>query len=184
MGGETPWPLTTPARHEPQKENAVSTDAPVTFLTQDAYDRLAAELETLATDGREEIAKRIEVAREEGDLKENGGYHAAKDEQGRQEARIRELQRLLKNAVVGQPDGDVGAISAGSLVTARVAGREMTFIVGNHEISAGTDTKVFSEDSPIGQAIMGLSEGQQTSYTAPNGKDIAGEIISVARYQG
>ncbi|HHW50265.1 MAG TPA: transcription elongation factor GreA [Pseudoclavibacter sp.] len=154
------------------------------WLTQEAYDRLTAELEYLTGPWRIEIAKKIDEARSEGDLRENGGYHAAKDEQGRQEARIRELQRLLKNAVVGQPDGDVGAISAGSLVTARVAGREMTFIVGNHEISAGTDTKVFSEDSPIGQAIMGLSEGQQTSYTAPNGKDIAVEIISVARYQG
>ena len=80
----------------------MSNDAPVTFLTQDAYDRLAAELEYLTTTGRTEIAKRIEAAREEGDLKENGGYHAAKDEQGKQEARIRTLQELLKNAHVGQ----------------------------------------------------------------------------------
>ena len=71
------------------KETLVTSDAPVTFLTQEAYDRLAAELEQLSTTGREEIAKRIEAAREEGDLKENGGYHAAKDEQGKQEARIR-----------------------------------------------------------------------------------------------
>ena len=79
----------------------MSSDAPVTFLTQEAFDRLNAELEHLSTVGREEIAKRIEAAREEGDLKENGGYHAAKDEQGKQEARIRTLQALLKNATVG-----------------------------------------------------------------------------------
>src|SRR5690606_13401194 len=76
----------------------VSSDSNAPFLTQDAYDRLAAELEHLSTTGREEIAKRIESAREEGDLKENGGYHAAKDEQGKQEARIRTLQQLLKDA--------------------------------------------------------------------------------------
>ncbi len=80
----------------------MSNDAQVTFLTQDAYDRLHNELEHLSTTGREEIAKRIEAAREEGDLKENGGYHAAKDEQGKQEARIRTLQQLLKDAKVGE----------------------------------------------------------------------------------
>ena len=70
-------------------------NSPETFLTQDAFDRLNAELEHLSGRGREDIAKRIESAREEGDLKENGGYHAAKDEQGKQEARIRTLQYLL-----------------------------------------------------------------------------------------
>lgn len=67
-----------------------------TWLTQEAHDRLAAELEELTTTGRKEIAARIEAAREEGDLKENGGYHAAKDEQGKMEARIRDLEHLLK----------------------------------------------------------------------------------------
>ena len=83
-------------------------NSPETFLTQDAFDRLAAELEHLSGPGREDIAKRIESAREEGDLKENGGYHAAKDEQGKQEARIRTLQHLLKNAVVREALEETG----------------------------------------------------------------------------
>ena len=103
---------TTPRR---PKESDVSSDAPVTFLTQDAYDRLAAELEHLSTTGREEIAKRIESAREEGDLKENGGYHAAKDEQGKQEARIRTLQHLLKNATVSEAPESTGVVEPGTV---------------------------------------------------------------------
>lgn len=154
------------------------------WLTREAYERLNAELEYLTGPWRLEIAKRIEAARSEGDLKENGGYHAAKDEQGKQEGRIRELQQLLRNAVVGESEGDAGTIAAGSLVTATVAGREMEFIVGNHEIAAGTDIKVFSVDSPIGEAIIGLVAGQKTSYLAPNGKEIAVEVFSVSRFQG
>ena len=73
------------------------------YLTQDAFDRLKAELDQLSGEGRTEIAKRIEAAREEGDLKENGGYHAAKEEQGKMEARIRQLTQLLREAKVGQP---------------------------------------------------------------------------------
>ncbi|MBA4345423.1 MAG: transcription elongation factor GreA, partial [Microbacterium sp.] len=75
------------------------TTGPATqWLTQEAHDRLSAELEALSTTGRTEIAKRIEAARDEGDLKENGGYHAAKDEQGKMEARIRTLTELLRTA--------------------------------------------------------------------------------------
>jgi transcription elongation factor GreA len=84
-------------------------DATVTWLTQEAHDRLAAELAELSTHGREEIAKRIESAREEGDLKENGGYHAAKDEQGKQEARIRQLTELLRTAQVGEAPQSSGS---------------------------------------------------------------------------
>ena len=90
------------AARRPERRRTRGRRAPVTFLTQEAYDRLAAELEHLSTTGREEIAQRIESAREEGDLKENGGYHAAKDEQGKQEARIRTLQHLLKTATVSE----------------------------------------------------------------------------------
>ena len=79
----------------------------VTWLTQEAYDRLKAELDHLSGEGRTEIAKKIEAARLEGDLRENGGYHAAKEEQGKQEARIRQLRQLLDNAKVGERT-DVG----------------------------------------------------------------------------
>lgn len=162
----------------------MSNDAPVTFLTQDAYDRLVAEYEHLSTTGREEIAKRIEIAREEGDLKENGGYHAAKDEQGKQEARIRTLKQLLKDATVGEAPESTGTVESGTVVTAIVAGGEEVFLLGSREIAAGSELDVYSEVSPLGGAIMGLKEGQKTSYTAPNGKDISVEIVKVETYAG
>ena len=83
------------------------------FLTQDAYDRLSAELEHLKGEGRSDIAKRIEAAREEGDLKENGGYHAAKEEQGKMEARIRQLTQILNTSVVGEAPADDGVVEPG-----------------------------------------------------------------------
>ncbi|HYP72459.1 MAG TPA: transcription elongation factor GreA [Microbacterium sp.] len=155
-----------------------------TFLTQDAYDRLVAELEHLSTVGRVEIAARIEAAREEGDLKENGGYHAAKDEQGKQEARIRTLQSLLKDAVVGEaPEAD-GIVRGGTVVTALVAGGEEVFLLGSREIAAGSELDVYSEASPLGAAILGLAEGAKTSYTAPTGREISVEIVKVETYTG
>lgn len=162
----------------------MSEEAPVTFLTQDAYDRLVAELEHLSTTGREEIAKRIEAAREEGDLKENGGYHAAKDEQGKQEARIRTLQALLKNATVGEVPTSTGVVEPGTVITATIAGGEEVFLLGNREIAANSSLDVYSEASPLGAAILGLKEGDSTSYTAPNGREIAVEIVKVETYTG
>ncbi|GAB2524489.1 transcription elongation factor GreA [Microbacterium petrolearium] len=155
-----------------------------TFLTQEAYDRLAAELEHLSTVGREEIAKRIEAAREEGDLRENGGYHAAKDEQGKQEARIRTLQALLKDAVVGEAPQSDGTVQSGTVVTALILGDEERFLLGSREIAGGTDLDVYSEKSPLGAAILGLKEGDKTSYEAPNGKQIPVEIVKVDTFLG
>ncbi len=162
----------------------MSSDAPVTFLTQDAYDRLTAELEHLSTTGREEIAKRIESAREEGDLKENGGYHAAKDEQGKQEARIRTLKGLLKDAKVGVAPESTGVVEPGVVVTALVAGGEEVFLLGSREIAANSELDVYSEASPLGSSIIGLREGENTSYTAPNGRSITVEIVKVETYAG
>ncbi|MCI1020292.1 transcription elongation factor GreA [Microbacterium sp. C5A9] len=163
----------------------MSTDAQVPFLTQEAYDRLVAELEHLSTTGRDEIAKRIEAAREEGDLKENGGYHAAKDEQGKQEARIRTLEGLLKTAKVGEAPASRGIVEPGTVVTALVAGGEEVFLLGSREIAAGgSDLDVYSEASPLGQAILGLKVGEKSSYEAPNGRSISVEIVNVETYTG
>jgi transcription elongation factor GreA len=166
------------------KEHAVSTDAQVPFLTQEAYDRLVAELEHLSTVARDEIAKRIEAAREEGDLKENGGYHAAKDEQGKQEARIRTLEQLLKTAKVGEAPASRGIVEPGTVVTAIVGGGEEQFLLGSREIAGGTDLDVYSEASPLGQAILGLKIGEKTSYEAPNGKSISVEVTGVETFAG
>ncbi|QAY73480.1 transcription elongation factor GreA [Agromyces protaetiae] len=156
----------------------------VTWLTQEAYDRLAAELEHLSTTGREEIAKRIEAAREEGDLKENGGYHAAKDEQGKQEARIRQLKELLRTAQVGEAPESTGVVEAGTVITAVIAGDEETFLIGSREIAGDSELDVFSEQSPLGASILGLKVGDSTSYTAPNGREISVEITKVETWGG
>ena len=162
----------------------MATDAEVRFLTQEAYDRLVEELEHLSTIGRDEIAARIEAAREEGDLKENGGYHAAKDEQGKQEARIRPLQQLLKTAKVGEAPTSRGIVEPGTVVTAIVAGDEEVFLLGSREIAAGGELDVYSEASPLGQAIIGLKVGDTSSYEAPNGRAITVEITGVETYTG
>lgn len=154
------------------------------WLTQDAYDRLKAELEHLSGPGRAEIVGRIEAARAEGDLKENGGYHAAKDEQGKTEARIRQLTELLRNAHVGEAPADDGVVESGMIVTARIAGDEESFLLGSREVAIGTDLTVYSEKSPLGAAILGLKKGESTQYTAPNGKDIAVEIVDAKPYSG
>ena len=88
-----------------------------TWLTQEAYDRLSAELEQLVKFGRKEIAKKISEAREEGDLKENGGYHAAREEQGKIEARIVRLEELLASAVVGEETESDGSVQPGNIIT-------------------------------------------------------------------
>jgi transcription elongation factor GreA len=158
-------------------------DSSVTWLTQEAYDRRKAELEHLENVGRVEIAKRIEAAREEGDLKENGGYHAAKEEQGKIEARIRVLTELLRSAVVGEAPQADGVVAPGTVVTATVLGDEETFLLGSREIVGDDDDlDVYSEGSPLGTAILGLKVGDETSYLAPNGKSIAVKILKVTPY--
>ncbi|GAB2691225.1 transcription elongation factor GreA [Thalassiella azotivora] len=151
------------------------------WLTQEAYDRLKAELDQLSGPGRIEIARRIEAAREEGDLKENGGYHAAKEEQGKQEARIRQLEQLLRSAKVGQAPPDDGVVEPGMVVEAEVGGASMRFLLGSREVADGA-IDVYSEKSPLGAAINGKKAGDSTSYTAPNGKEISVTIVSAHPY--
>lgn len=155
-----------------------------TWLTQAAYDRLKAELEHLSTTGRSEIAKRIEIARNEGDLKENGGYHAAKDEQGKMEARIRQLTEMLENAIVGVAAEDDGTVRQGSLVTAEIFGDTEKFVVGSREIIEDSDVEAYSEQSPIGKAVIGATAGDTVEYTTPTGKTVKVKIISVSTYEG
>ena len=150
-----------------------------TWLTQDAYDRLSGELEVLMTEKRGEIAKRIQEAREEGDLKENGGYHAAKEEQGKNEARIFRLKSILNSAVVGESSGASGVVEQGCVVKVNLRGNETEFLLGNAEIAEGSEITVYSPTSPIGQAILGHKVGETVSYWAPNGKEISVEILEV-----
>ena len=152
------------------------------YLTQEAYNRLKAELDRLSGEGRTEIAQKIEVARDEGDLKENGGYHAAKEEQGKMEARIRQLTQLLENAVVGAKPADDGIVEPGMVVTVDMFGDDVTFLLGSREIAGDSDIEVYSEKSPLGTAIMGLKTGDTTTYTAPSGKAITVKILKAKPY--
>ena len=162
----------------------MATDTTVTWLTEEAYNRLEAELETLSTSGREDITKKIESAREEGDLKENSGYHAAKEEQGKIEARIRTLTLLLRNAEVGSAPESHGVVQPGTVITATIAGDVSRFLLGSREIAGNSDLDVYSEQSPLGEAIIGLAVGASTSYTAPNGKEITVVIKNVETFTG
>jgi len=153
-----------------------------TWLTQEAADRLAAELVDLEGPLRAEIIKKIETARAEGDLKENGGYHAAREEQGKIEGRIRQLKHMLEHAHIGTPPvGESGVVGLGMLVTVDIAGDEIKFLLGSREIASG-DVDVYSEKSPLGAAVLGAKVGQTVNYTAPTGKQIQVAVLEAQPY--
>jgi transcription elongation factor GreA len=139
-----------------------------TWLSQEAYDRLQNELETLKTEGRTNIAAEIETARSHGDLRENAEYHAAKDEQGKMEARIRQLEHMLASAEVGEaPSGET--IQAGMVVTTLDEdGDELTFLLGSREDRVN-GLPVVSAQSPLGRALVGARIGDLVRYEAPAG---------------
>ncbi|MEV0268605.1 MAG: transcription elongation factor GreA [Hamadaea sp.] len=156
-----------------------------TWLSQDAFDRLQGELDELIA-ARPAVAAEINARREEGDLRENGGYHAAREEQGKQEARIRQLQELLRTARVGDaPTAD--AVSPGMVVTIQFDDDPEdteTFLLGSREIAATTDMTVYSPESALGAAIMGAKTGQSVSYTAPSGATITVSIVKFEPFAG
>ena len=163
-----------------------TSEGAVTWLTQEAYDRLKSELEHLSGPARTEISARIGAARAEGDLKENGGYHAAKEEQGKMEARIRQLTQLLRDARVGEPPAaQEGVAGPGMVVTVRYTdGDEESFLIGSREEAAHSDVTVYSAQSPLGQALTGKKPGESVTYTAPNGRDITIELLDSKPYTG
>ncbi len=155
----------------------------VIWLTQEAYDRLGVELKHLKGPARAEISKRIADAREEGDLRENGGYHAAREEQSKTEARILQLEDMLSRARVGETPADNGTVEAGMEVTVRFAGDSdtETFLLGAREVLAldsKVDLSVYSPQSPLGGAILGKKPGDSASFSAPNGKAVTVEIVA------
>jgi transcription elongation factor GreA len=156
----------------------------VTWLTQEAYDQLKAELEHLSGSARSDIAKKIEAAREEGDLRENGGYHAAKEEQGKQELRVRQLQQLLENAKVGEAPPDDGIVEPGMVVTIAFDGDEsdtLTFLMASREYASG-DVETYSPQSPLGKGVNGKKVGEEASYELPNGKKAMVTILNAKPY--
>ncbi len=138
-----------------------------TWLSQEAYDRLRSELDTLKTEGRPRISAEIEVARAHGDLRENAEYHAAKDEQGKMEARIRQVEELLRDARIGEPS-DTDRARPGLLVELEVDGDDETYLLGSRE-DRHDEFDVLSADSPMGRAVTDAAEGDKVSFTTPSG---------------
>ncbi len=150
-----------------------------THLSQAAYDRLKQELDDLTTRGRVDIALTIERARELGDLSENADYHAAKDDQGRMEARIRQIQALLDNVVILEQGEERGTVGNGSIVSLRYDGDDDVerFLIGSIE-ERREDVPVISPASPLGQVLLGRKAGEWVEYEAPGGT-LKVEIVEI-----
>ena len=168
------------------EDDAVRTDAgqQTTWLTQEAFDRLSAELEDAKGPRRADIVSKIEAAREEGDLKENGGYHAAKDEQGKLEARIRQLTQLLRDAKVGDAPTSAGVAGPGMVVEVTYEDDDEVerFLIGSREDKAAIP--VYSANSPLGLALTGAKVGDSVSYQLPNGRSMTVELLTAEPYTG
>jgi transcription elongation factor GreA len=166
-----------------------STEHSTIWLTREAFDKLQGELENLRGPVRSEIVARISAARDEGDLKENGGYHAAREEQGKTEARIRQLEDMLRRAEVGETPADNGVVEPGMQVTYKFLGdsddEAETFLLAAREMEDTTGgLKVYSPQSPLGSAIIGHQKGDTVSYQAPNGKLLQVEIVDAVPFTG
>ncbi|MFI8072835.1 MULTISPECIES: transcription elongation factor GreA [unclassified Streptomyces] len=163
------------------------TSEDVTWLTQEAYTKLKEELAYLSGPAREEVTAKIAAAREEGDLRENGGYHAAKEEQGKQELRIRQLTQLLEKAKVGEaPVSADGTVAPGMVVTIAFDGDEddtMTFLLASREY-ASADVETYSPQSPLGSGVIGHKVGEEAEYELPNGKKASVTILTAEPYNG
>ena len=159
------------------------------WLTQDAFDKLSAELEYLKGEGRQAVSRKIAQAREEGDLSENGGYHAAREDQGHQEARIRTLEAMLRQAHIGEPPEDCQAVAPGMKVTVCYDGDEDdtdTFLLGSRELKGTTDAAldVYSPQSPLGAAVMGLRTGETATYQGPTGAEFEITVLAFEPFTG
>ena len=154
------------------------------WLTQEAFDRLKAELEHRSGELREEIKARITAAREEGDLKENGGYHAAREEQGKNEGRVRQLTKMLEAAQIGTPEIEEGIVSQGMVVTVHFPDLDdtETFLLGSREEAAHTSIDVYSPTSPMGAAVLNQAVGAEITYETPSGKTLRIAIVSAELY--
>jgi transcription elongation factor GreA len=148
-------------------------------LSPAAYERLKSEYDDLTTRGRVEIARKIEAARELGDLSENGDYHAAKEAQGHMEGRIAHLAFMLENAEIVEGAGGDN-VAHGSVVGIRYEGDDEVekYLVGSIE-ERHDDLDVISPSSPLGEALLGAGPGDSVSFIAPTGAELRVEVVSV-----
>ena len=163
----------------------MANDTQVHWLTQDSYDRLMAEKEALIAN-RPVIAAEINERREEGDLKENAGYDAAREQQDQEEARIKQISEILSNSTTERAGIVEGVAHVGSVVHVYYDGDEddrETFLIGTRAASTdNADLETYSENSPLGAAVVGASEGETRTYTAPNGREISVTVVSAEPY--
>jgi len=163
-----------------------SSEREAVWLTQAKYDELQAELEHLRGPGRQEVVDKVSAARDEGDLKENGGYHAAREELGKIDGRIAQLEDMLQRVQVGEVADD-GVVEPGMVVTYRFDGDDdtETFLLGAREMKGDDDEiEVYSPQSPLGSAINGKKVGETVEYAAPNGSMLKVEIVNAKPYTG
>ncbi len=163
-----------------------SSEREAVWLTQAKYDELKAELEHLRGPGRQEVVDKVSAARDEGDLKENGGYHAAREELGKIDGRIAQLEDMLQRVQIGEVADD-GIVEPGMVVTYRFDGDQdtETFLLGAREMRGDDDQiEVYSPQSPLGSAINGKKVGATVEYQAPNGSTIKVEIVDAKPYTG
>lgn len=153
-----------------------------TWLTQGQFDALSKELEERKNERRFEIANLIEEARREGDLSENAGYHAAREQQSMNETRILQLEELLETAGVGSHSNVDGVAEPGMVITAVIAGKKERFLLGARDAGGDLGIRVYSPTAPLGKSILGAKKGDQVSYEAPNGREITVEILAVDPY--
>ena len=153
--------------------------APTHHLSQAAFDRLKAEHDELTTVGRVDIARKIEAARELGDLKENGDYHAAKDHQGQMEARIRQLASMVENCEIVEA-GANDTVEPGAVVELRYEGDDDTelYFYGSVE-ERGIEHDIISPRSPLGEALVGKKPGERVDFASPTGATLTVEVVSI-----
>ena len=167
--------MTTEAQH-----------AATIWLSKGAFDQLTAELEDKKGPQRAKIVAEISAARDEGDLKENGGYHAAREEQGKNEARIAQLTEMLERAEIVAPPADDGVVEPGMVVTYKFEGDDddeaETFLLLGSREGAPSDVTVYTPEAPLGAAINGRSKGDTVSFTGPTGKEMRVVILDATPY--
>ncbi|HPX35650.1 MAG TPA: transcription elongation factor GreA [Mycobacterium sp.] len=161
------------------------TDSQVVWLTEESFAKLKVELDQLIAH-RPILAAEINDRREEGDLRENGGYHAAREQQGQEEARIRQLQELLNTAKVGEAPKQSGVALPGSVVKVYYDGDESdteTFLIATRqEIVSDGKLEVYSPNSPIGAALLNAKVGETRTYTVPSGNTVKVTLVSAEPY--
>ncbi len=149
-------------------------------LSQAAFDRLKTEFDDLTTRGRIDIARKIETARELGDLSENGDYHAAKEEKGKMEGRIMHLVRIIENCEIVTESGGTDSVRVGAIVSVIYDGDDEAekYLVGSIE-ERGGDILVVSPESPMGAALLGSSVGDVVDYEAPTGAMLKVKVTEI-----